>query len=169
MAEEATINCYTHSNPIGPGATNRTRHSTPEFPYNYVDCFHDSRPKSNFSAYEFGTNAPTMKRLFASMHEPITSKSPTTARLRVFLRPPRKMQQGEKAPELHAIIDISKGINVNTWKIFVEKMVDDLLKRGQREGLSSHMVTTLYLDVPIVSDVSKNTKPITDFFKKTKK
>ena len=79
------------------------------------------------------------------------------------------MQQGEKAPELHAIIDISKGINVNTWKIFVEKMVDDLLKRGQREGLSSHMVTTLYLDVPIVSDVSKNTKPITDFFKKAKK
>ena len=169
MAEEATINYYTHSNPIGSGATNVTRHSTPEFPYNYVDCFHDSRPKSLFSAYEFGTNAPRMKSLFASMHEPITSKSPTTARLRVFLRPPHKMQQGESAPELHAIIKISKRINVNTWKNFVEKVVDDLLKRGQREGLSSHVVTTLYLDVPIVSDVSKNTKPITDFFKKTKK
>jgi hypothetical protein len=170
MAEEATINYYTHSNPIGSGATNVTRHSTPEFPYNYVDCFHDSRPKSLFSAYEFGTNAPRMKSLFASMHEPITSKSPTTARLRVFLRPPHKMQQGESAPELHAIIKISKRIDIHEWEIFVKtRLVDGLLQRGDQEGLSSHVVTTLYLDVPIVSDVSKNTKPITDFFKKTKK
>lgn len=170
MAEETTINYYTHSNPVGHGAAALTLHSTPEFAYNYNQCSHESRPQSILSNYEFGTNALRMKNYIASMHEPITSKSPTRARLRVFLRPPRDMQQDEKAPELHAIIDISKRIDIHEWEIFVKKrLVDGLLKRGGQEGLLSHVVTGLTLDVPIVSDVSTNTKPITDFFKKTGK
>ena len=170
MAEEATINYYTHWNPVGLGAAARTRHSTAEFPYNHDQCLHDSRPKSLFSAYEFGTNAPRMKSYFAGMHEHITSKSPTTARLRVFLRPPRDMQQGEKAPELHAIIKISNRIDIHEWEIFVKKrLVDGLLQRGDREGLLSNVVTGLTLDVPNVSDVPKNTRSITTYFKKTEK
>ena len=170
MAEETTINYYTHSNPVGPGATARTRHRTAEFPHNRNQCSHESRPQSILSNYEFGTNALRMKNYIASMHEHITSNSPTRARLRVFLRPPRDMQQDEKAPELHAIIDISKRIDIHEWEIFVKKrLVDGLLKRGGQEGLLSNVVTGLTLDVPIVSDVSTNTKPITDFFKKTGK
>ena len=110
MAEETTINYYTHRNPAGHGAAARTRHSTPEFAYNYNQCSHESRPQSILSNYEFGTNALRMKNYIASMHEPITSESPTRARLRVFLRPPRDMRQGENAPELHAIIETSKRI-----------------------------------------------------------
>ena len=170
MAEEATINYYTHWNLAGHGAAALTLHSTPEFAYNYNQCSHESRPQSILSNYEFGTNALRMKNYIASMHEPITSKSPTRARLRVFLKPPREMRQGEKAPELHAIIKTSKKIGEHDWENIVrERLVPALLTRGRQEGLLSHVVTGLTLDVPIVSDVSTNMKPITDFFKKTGK
>ena len=177
MAEEATITCYLYWNLAGPGATARTRHSTKEFPYNYDECLHDSRPPRGFSDYNFGRGYALLKQKITNMHEPITSKSPTRARLRVFLRPPRDMQQGERAPELHAIIDISKRIDVHDWENIVRgRLVPALLTRGQQEDLLSHVVTGLTLDVPIVSDVSTNTKPIetstpqiTDFFKKTGK
>jgi len=170
MAEEATINYYTHWNLVGPGAAARTRHSTTEFPYNHDQCLHDSRPPRGFSNYIFGGGDELLQQHITSMYEPITSKSPTTARLRVFLRPPGDMQQGEKAPELHAIIKIFNRIDIHEWEIFVKtRLVDGLLQRGDQEGLLSNVVTGLYLDVPIVSDVSKNTKPITDFFKKIEK
>jgi len=176
MAEETTINYYTHRNPVGHGAAARTRHSTPEFAYNYDECLHESRPQSILSNYEFGTNALRMKNYITSMHEHITSESSTRARLRVFLKP-REKRQGEKAPELHAIIKISKKIDVYDWENIVRgRLVPALLTRGHEEDLLSHVVTGLTLDVPIVSDVSTNTKPIetstpqiTDFFKKTGK
>jgi hypothetical protein len=170
MAEEATITCYLYWNLAGPGATARTRHSTKEFPYNYDECLHDSRPPRGFSDYNFGRGYALLKQKITNMHEPITSKSPTRARLRVFLRPPRDMQQGERAPELHAIIDISKRIDIHEWEIFVKKrLVDGLLKRGGQEGLLSNVVTGLTLDVPNVSDVPKNTRSITTYFKKIEK
>jgi hypothetical protein len=170
MAEETTINYYTHWNLVGPGATARTRHRTAEFPHNRNQCLHDSRPPRGFSNYNFGGGYALLKQKITNMHEHITSKSPTRARLRVFLRPPRDMRQGEKAPELHAIIDISKRINIHEWEIFVKKrLVDGLLQRGGQEGLLSNVVTGLTLDVPNVSDVPKNTRSITDFFKKTGK
>ena len=170
MAEETTINYYTHRNPVGHGAAALTLHSTPEFAYNYNQCSHESRPQSILSNYEFGTNALRMKNYIASMHEHITSKSPTQARLRVFLRPPREMRQGEKAPELHAIIKTSKRIGEHDWENIVrERLVPALLTRGRQEGLLSHVVTGLTLDVPIVSDVPKNTESITTYFKKTGK
>ena len=170
MAEEATINYYKHWNLVGPEAADRTRHSTPEFPYNYNECLHKSHPLTGFSNYIFGGGDELLQQNITSMYEPITSKSPTTARLRVFLRPPGDMQQGEEAPELHAIIKIFKRIEFHEWKSFViTRLVYGLLQRGDQEGLLSNVVTGLYLDVPIVSDVSKNTKPITHFFKKIEK
>ena len=170
MAEEATITCYLHWNPVGHGAAALTLHSTPEFAYNYNQCSHESRPQSILSNYEFGTNALRMKNYIASMHEHITSESSTRARLRVFLKPPREKRQGEKAPELHAIIKTSKKIDVHDWENIVRgRLVPALLTRGHEEDLLSHVVTGLTLDVPIVSDVSTNMKPITDFFKKTGK
>ena len=170
MAEETTINYYTHSNLVGPGATALTLHSTKEFPYNYDECLHDSRPPRGFSDYNFGSGYALLKQKITNMHEPITSKSPTRARLRVFLRPPRDMQQGEKAPELHAIIKTSKEIDVHDWENIVRgRLVPALLTRGHEEDLLSHVVTGLTLDVPIVSDVSTNMKPITTYFKKIEK
>ena len=169
MAEETTINYYTHRNPVGHGAAARTRHSTPEFAYNYDECLHESRPQSILSNYEFGTNALRMKNYITSMHEHITSESSTRARLRVFLKP-REKRQGEKAPELHAIIKISKKIDVYDWENIVRgRLVPALLTRGHEEDLLSHVVTGLTLDVPIVSDVSTNMKPITTYFKKIEK
>ena len=59
---------------------------------------------------------------------------------------------------------------MHDWENIVgERLVPALLTRGRQEGLLSHVVTGLTLDVPIVSDVSTNTKPITDLFKKTGK
>jgi hypothetical protein len=177
MAEETTINYYTHWNLAGPGASAQTPHRTAEFPHNRNECLHKSHPQSGFSNYNFGDDAHLRFNITHSIYEHITSESPTQARLRVFLKPPREMRQGEKAPELHAIIDISKRIDVHDWENIVRgRLVPALLTRGQQEDLLSHVVTGLTLDVPIVSDVSTNTKPIetstpqiTDFFKKTGK
>jgi len=164
MAEETTINYYTYWNLVGSGASRQTSHRTAEFPHNRNECLHKSHPQSGFSNYNFGDDAHLRFNITHSIYEHITSKSPTRARLRVFLRPPRDMQQGEKAPELHAIIDISKRINIHEWEIFVKKrLVDGLLKRGGQEGLLSNVVTGLTLDVPNVSDVPKNTRSITTY------
>jgi hypothetical protein len=79
------------------------------------------------------------------------------------------MRQGEKAPELHAIIKTSKKIDEHDWENIVRGRLVPALLTGHQEDLLSHVVTGLTLDVPIVSDVSTNMKPITDFFKKTGK
>ena len=170
MAEEATITCYLYWNPVGPGASAQTPHRTAEFPHNRNECLHKSHPQSGFSNYNFGDDAHLRFNITHSIYEHITSKSPTRARLRVFLRPPRDMQQGENAPELHAIIDISKRIDVHDWENIVRgRLVPALLTRGQQEDLLSHVVTGLTLDVPIVSDVPKNTESITTYFRKIEK
>ena len=132
MAEEATITCYLYWNPAGPGASAQTPHRTAEFPHNRNECLHKSHPQSGFSNYNFGDDAHLRFNITHSIYEHITSKSPTRARLRVFLRPPRDMQQGENAPELHAIIDISKRIDVHDWENIVRgRLVPALLTRGQ--------------------------------------
>ena len=168
MAEETTITCYLHWNPVGSGASGQTPHRTAEFPHNRNQCLHKSHPQSGFSNYNFGGDAH-LRFNITSIHEHITSNSPTRARLRVFLKPPREMRQGEKAPELHAIIKTSKKIDEHDWENIVRGRLVPALLTGHQEDLLSHVVTGLTLDVPIVSDVSTNMKPITDFFKKTGK